>query len=235
MKILVVGGMHGNEPLGIKLVEQIQKRPIKKVDVVMANELAIKRNCRFIKADLNRSFPGSSSSKEYEPKRAAQLLLQATNYDVVLDFHNTYCPDNNCGFIGETANKVLSDVAWLLGLDKLIVADYNCINKYANNCLSVEISLNSDINDVAIWYERLQILSLVEKFEVKSKIKKFRFVYRITLADAKKFNLAEENLIAFKPMPVRITQALGIDPPAYPIFIADKYTPYNYGGILKKL
>ncbi len=29
-----------------------------------------------------------------------------------------------------------------------------------------------------------------------------------------------------------IAKELGVDSPAYPIFINDKYTSYNYGGLL---
>ena len=57
MKILVIGGMHGNEMLGIDLVKSLQEDPLENIDSVLANEEAIKVNKRFVKQDLNRSFP----------------------------------------------------------------------------------------------------------------------------------------------------------------------------------
>lgn len=235
MKILVIGGMHGNETLGLKVVEQFQKNPVKNIDVVLANEPAIKDNCRFIGQDLNRSFPGNLKSKEYEPKRAAQLLKITKKYDVVLDFHNTYCPNNDCGFVGEAASKKLYEVAWLLGLDKIIVADYDCINKSASNCLSVEISLDSPLNKPELWYERIKQLSILEKFSTKPKIELYRFVYRMTLEDKEKLGLGNKKLEAFQAMDSELAKAMRLTVPAYPIFIGDKFTPYNYGGVLRKL
>lgn len=41
MKVLIIGGMHGNEPLGIELVNQLQRQPVKNVDVLIANSNAV--------------------------------------------------------------------------------------------------------------------------------------------------------------------------------------------------
>jgi hypothetical protein len=235
MKVLVIGGMHGNETLGLKVVQLFQKNPVKNIDAVFANEQAIKGNCRFVGQDLNRSFPGNARSKEYEPKRAAQLLKLTKKYEVVLDFHNTYCPNNDCGFVGETANKLLYDVAWFLGLEKIIVADYDCINKSASNCLSVEVSLGSPLNKPELWYERIRQLSVFETLSTNPKIERYRFVYRMTLEDKDNLSLDQQKLEAFKPMSKELSKAMGVIAPAYPIFIGDKYTPYNYGGVLNKI
>lgn len=234
MKVLVIGGMHGNETLGLKVVELFKRSPVNNVDGIFANEQAIKGNCRFVGTDLNRSFPGNAKIKEYEPKRAAQLLKLTKKYDVVLDFHNTYCPNNDCGFVGETANKQLCEVAWLLGLNKIIVANYDCINKFASNCLSVEVSLDSPLNKPELWYERIKQLSTLESFSTRPKIELYRFVYRMTLEDKEKFGLDKQKLEAFQPMDGKLAKAMGLEVPAYPIFIGDSFTPYNFGGILNK-
>ena len=87
MKILVIGGMHGNEPLGIALVKSLAQEPIDNVDAIFANQKAIANDCRFINSDLNRSFPGDSKSSVYENRRAAEILKMTKDYDLVLDFH----------------------------------------------------------------------------------------------------------------------------------------------------
>lgn len=235
MKVLVIGGMHGNETLGLEVVKLFQSKPILDVDTLLANEQAIKANSRFVVQDLNRSFPGDIESEEYEPRRAAEILEKAKSYDVVLDFHNTYCPENDCGFVGETANVDLTDVAWVLGLDKVIVADYDCINKAATNCLSVEVSLDSPLNDAKLWYERITLLSRLEKFTTKPSIQKYRFVYRITTQDKERLELDKQNLKAFQPLDSSLADDMGISSPAYAIFIGDGFTPYNYGGLLNDL
>lgn len=235
MNVLIIGGMHGNEPLGLEIVKLLKAKPIDNVDALFANEQAIAGNCRLVKYDLNRSFPGNMKSKDYEVKRAAQILKQTENYDVVLDFHNTYCPDNDCGFVGDSANTNLYDVAWLLGLDRMIVADYDCANKYAKNCLSVEISLSSQLNNSELWYDRIALLAKLEKFSTSPMIEKYRFVYRMTLEDKKKFDLPRKDLKAFQPLDPKLAEQMQVKSPAYPIFIGDGFTPYNYGGLLNRL
>jgi hypothetical protein len=232
MKILVIGGMHGNETLGLKVVKLFRSNPVVSVDTLLANEQAIEANCRFIEQDLNRSFPGDSKGSNYESRRAAEILKKAKKYDVVLDFHNTYCPNNDCGFIGETASDVLADVAWVLGLNKVIVADYDCINKASNNCLSIEVSLDSNLNNARIWYERIVMLSKLDSFSAKSNVQKYRFVYRMTIDDKERLRLDERGLSAFKPIDKALAAKMGVLSPAYPIFVGDTYTPYNYGGLL---
>lgn len=235
MKILVIGGMHGNETLGLEVVRLFRSNPVLAVHTLLANEQAIRANSRFVGQDLNRSFPGDITSRAYELRRAAEILERAKRFDVVLDFHNTSCPKNDCGFVGDTANDNLADVAWAFGLEKVIVADYDCINKVADNCLSVEVSLDSPLNDATLWYERIKLLSRLEKITTKSSIQKYRFVYRMTTEDKERLKLDEQNLIAFQPLDSELADAMGVSSPAYPIFIGDGFTPYNYGGLLNKL
>lgn len=235
MKVLVIGGMHGNEPLGIALVKLLQERPLEGVDAILANEQAIDQQVRFTAQDLNRSFPGDKNGG-YEARRAAQLLTRCVEYDLVFDFHNTHCPDNDCGFVGQTAAPELYAVATVLGLRRIVVADYDCINKYAANCLSVEISLSSARNDPAVWYRQLRRLAGLQKVATAKQLPAtYRFVYRLTLEDCDRLGLRHLKLKAFRPLPSAVADQLGVNSPAYPIFIGDAYTPYNYGGLLNDL
>jgi Succinylglutamate desuccinylase / Aspartoacylase family len=235
VKILVIGGMHGNEQLGLQVGKLFCKKPVDNVDVIVANEPAVAANRRFIGEDLNRSFPGRIKSKKYESKRAYELIGISKNYDVVLDFHNTYCPDNDCSFVGQAAGQFLYDVSWLLGLRRVIVADYDCINKYSPNCLSIEVSLASWLNSAELWYERIKTLAILNSFKVEPDLELYKFVYRMTLKDKKKYELDKQRLKAFEPINKQLARELGVKEVAYPIFIGDKFTPYNYGGLVCKL
>lgn len=234
MKILVIGGMHGNEPLGIDIVALFQKDPAKNVDATYANERAIQQASRYTSKDLNRSFPGNNKSSIYEDQRAATLLAAAKNYDVVLDFHNTHCPSNDCGFVGETAPSTLYNVSAWLGLTRIIVADYDCINKYAPNCLSVEISLSSNVMNADYWYKQIVALSKLQSAP-KAAVQRYRFAYRMTNQDKELLQLPAKNLQAFEPISRDLARSMGVESPAYPIFVGDTYTPYNYGGLLNDL
>jgi hypothetical protein len=235
MKILVVGGMHGNEPLGIELVKALRNKPINNVDAVFANERAIQQNVRFVDQDLNRTFPGSVNGKTYEQRRAAWLIEKAKHYDIVLDFHNTYCSGNDCCFIGEQAKPILTQTAGFLDLRRVIVANYDCLNKYAKNCISIEISLDSPINSTELWYDRVRLLAQLQQFTTEGVIEKYLFTYRMSLQDRDTYKLKKANLKAFQAIDPALANKLGVRSPAYPIFIGDRFTPYNYGGILEKI
>lgn len=234
MKILVIGGMHGNEPLGIEVVRMLVEDPVKNVDALLANEKAINKNLRFVESDLNRNFPGDSSSESYEVRRAAELVSLCERYDLVLDFHNTHCPDNDCVFIGDTAKNLLSQVAGFINLPRVVVADYDCLNKYAPNCMSIEISLSSKFMDAKEWCNTIAKLAKRTRFRANRKCDYYRFVHRVSLKERDDFDLSNQELKAFQPIPTEIACGMGVKSPAYPIFIGDSYTPYNYGGLLNK-
>jgi hypothetical protein len=233
VKILVIGGMHGNEMLGINLVQKLQKNPIKNVDALIANPRAVRQRVRFCDSDLNRSF--GNKGAEWEAERANELVKVGKKYDLVLDFHNTTCPNNDCGFVGDGAKDIAYSAAALLGLNKVIVADYDCINKALPNCLSVEISTSSGRNSANEWYELMAMLVKQETIDSIAQLDRYRFVHRITLEDRDKFGLEKENLRAFEPLPEKLAQKLGISRTVYPIFIGDKFTPYNYGGLVERI
>ena len=142
-KFLIIGGLHGNESLGIKLVQKIQKLNLPNIQAIYGNHEAIRQNIRFVEQDLNRVFP-SKIDRNLEESRALELVKICQDFDFVFDFHNTHCPDNDCGFVGGKNWQNSLKLASFFGISKVIVADYDCINKFVPNCLSVEISLSSD-------------------------------------------------------------------------------------------
>lgn len=233
MRILVIGGMHGNEPLGTNVVKHLLNKPVRGVTALIANEMAYKAHSRFVEQDMNRSFPGTKNSHAYEHRRPYELLKIARKYDVVLDFHNTHCPNNDCGFVGEKASQSMFGVAEFFGLKHIVVADYDCINKYAPNCISVEISLSSPLNSAEIWCNLIQRLAKTETLPSGKNLKRYKFVYRMTLDDQERYDLDKKHLKAFEKMDVALANKLDVGSPAYPIFINDAYTPYNFGGILQ--
>ena len=231
-KFLIIGGLHGNEPLGINLVQAIQALKIPNIQAVYGNPEAVQKNVRFLNQDLNRVFPGKTDV-DIEEKRAFELMQICQDYDFVLDFHNTYCPENDCGFVGEEKYLESIQLASFLVLDKVIVADYDCINKYAKNCLSVEISLTSEKNNIQYWVDR--ILNLA-KFEIDQSLKVpdlFEFKRRVTRVEQNNFNFTSWK--AFESISQKDAKILGLDSENqyFPIFVDDKYTSsYNFAGLV---
>jgi hypothetical protein len=159
-------------------------------------------------------------------------MERVKGYDVVLDFHNTNAPNNDCGFVGGDAYETLLTSAAILGLDKVIVADYDCINKYVPTCISVETSLSSTNNSVEYWRKKITELALGEKI-APTRPALYRFARRVTIDERKKYNFQWN---VFEAISETDKKTLDLAPDTYyPIFVDDAYTPYNYAGLVVRL
>lgn len=236
MNILVIGGMHGNEPLGPNLIASLAQNPIPNVTPLLANPPAIKANTRFVEQDLNRSFPGSPNSPTYEMRRAAEILRQSSNYDLILDFHNTLCPDNDCAFVGPNPSPLLLQTATRLSLNRIIVAEYDCINKFAPHCLSVEISVTSPLMSISYWRSLLAILAQSSELTGRSNVEIYQYVRTLTTEDRDNYQLESAGLRVFEPIPPELALRLGYAEGAIcPIFLAQNYSAGVYAGLVKKM
>jgi succinylglutamate desuccinylase len=91
--ILFLATVHGNEKIGMRALRQLEKDvPIKNFSWVIANTKAFSKNKRFIDVDLNRVAPGNKNAREYERRRAYELLKIGRNYRYVIDIHGTGAP-----------------------------------------------------------------------------------------------------------------------------------------------
>ena len=228
--ILVIGGMHGNEKLGIELVKLLKSRPIEGVSAVIANPVAVKNEVRFMETDLNRSF-GAKNYTSLEEKRALEIEKMTKSYDLVLDFHNTQTSNNNCTFVGEDCNKDLYQVVSYLGLSECIIATYDCINKYCLNTLSVEISIDDKRDNAGYWYEKIKKLQTVRKLPTKE-INKYTFYQRITWRQQQELKLGD--WYPFKPVSQQDKQKLNTDKNIVPIFVGSNLTEY-YATLVEKV
>ena len=102
--IMVLGGTHGNELTGVRLIEQwatlapTLKRPSLKLSNRMANQRAVDQRVRFVDQDLNRQFVEGDDSEQ--PQSAHEQALASTlrnefgpdsdaQPDLIIDVHNT--------------------------------------------------------------------------------------------------------------------------------------------------
>ncbi|ARS88483.1 succinylglutamate desuccinylase/aspartoacylase domain-containing protein [Natrarchaeobaculum aegyptiacum] len=75
-EVAVVAGVHGDEPSGVRAVEQLlEERPSveRPVKLVIANERAIECGVRYLEEDLNRAFPGDPDAATHEGRLAHRL------------------------------------------------------------------------------------------------------------------------------------------------------------------
>lgn len=231
MKILVLGGMHGNETLGINLVRSLQKSPIEGVDCLIANSRAVKKGVRFTETDLNRSF-GNQPDTSYEIERAKELFEITKEYDIVLDFHNTQTPNNNCAFVGVDANKLLYETASTLGYKRVIQATYDCINKYCLNVISMEISVGDAWDDITLW--RRKVIELRDSTSKnQQKVVVYRYLRRVIWDETQRLS-GWADWKPFVEIPDADRAVLDVDANTVPIFIGSRFTEY-YATLLVKM
>lgn len=84
-KVLFIAATHGDEKIGVEVVESFKKR---RFDFLIANPEALKQEVRFIDSDLNRIFPGKIGGN-HEERRAIEIIKKAKKYDWVIDLHGS--------------------------------------------------------------------------------------------------------------------------------------------------
>lgn len=102
LKVLIVGGTHGNELTGIHLnkrwheQEDEIRRPGLTTSLMLANLEAIQQNRRYIDADLNRQFSRKSLeddalgySEATRAKELQRIISSDIPYDFIVDMHTT--------------------------------------------------------------------------------------------------------------------------------------------------
>ena len=237
MRLLVLGGIHGDEPLGIELVEALGNAPLPGVDALIANPRARQAARRCVDADLNRVFPGERDDEAYEVRRAYELREQLLgDYDLIIDFHNTCSSDNDCGFLGDRGNRRLAaEAARFLGLSRLVITNYDCVNRHFPNCLSVEVSLDSPECRADLWLARLRALADAEPADLSRLTLPplYRFSGRVTREQAE--GAISQRWSAFDPVPAPDREALGLKPQSRSIFVEDDYTPLNFAAIVERV
>ncbi len=224
MKILIIGGIHGNEQLGIDLANKIQSLNNPNLQSILGNPRAIEKNVRFLEKDLNRVF-GSRSLNCYEEVRANEILdfVSQNNFDLILDFHNTKSLDNDCTFVGSKCNDKLFQISTFLDLSRVIIADYKCINECMSNCISVEISENSTLNNVGYWLDKcLELLNTkIEELPI-SRVEKYKFGDKVITKNLATF-LQGKTLISFEAISETEKKYFDFDAYQnyYPVFVEE--------------
>lgn len=106
--ILFVAATHGDETIGAKSLEKLEKTQYApSFDWIIGNLKSFKTGRRYINIDLNRVFPGSAKSKKYEEKRANEIINLTKKYKFIIDLHGT---NNNTGIFIIITNPKLQNL-----------------------------------------------------------------------------------------------------------------------------
>jgi len=93
-RVAVVGGIHGDEPSGERIVDRLAETLdhddiAGTVQLLVANEPALTAGERYTDTDLNRTFPGDHDAEEYERALAPRVLSVLDGADAVLALHSS--------------------------------------------------------------------------------------------------------------------------------------------------
>lgn len=91
-EVAVVGGVHGDEPSGVRAIRSLLADGLnlqRGVRFIVANPPAFTANERYLDTDLNRVFPGDTDAPERERRLAAQLC-ELTAGLPTLSLHSTH-------------------------------------------------------------------------------------------------------------------------------------------------
>jgi len=89
--IAVIGGIHGDEPCGVRAIERVLDADPdvdRAVALVVANERALEADQRYVDEDLNRVFPGDPNGESHESRLAARIH-EAIGDCTTLSMHST--------------------------------------------------------------------------------------------------------------------------------------------------
>jgi hypothetical protein len=120
-EIAVVGGIHGDEPCGIRAVERLLEaapsveRPVK---FVVANERAASHGKRYLDIDLNRAFPGEEAANTHEGRLAYELAEELEGC-ATLALHSTQSTGQAFG-IADGLTPFVRRVAPALSIETLV-------------------------------------------------------------------------------------------------------------------
>ncbi|MBV0922747.1 succinylglutamate desuccinylase/aspartoacylase family protein [Halomicroarcula limicola] len=120
-EIVVVGGIHGDEPCGPDAIESILADPPsvnRPVKFIVANEEALEAGERYLETDLNRAFPGDPDSALHEERLAAELTEELRGC-TVLGLHSTQSYDGMFALV-EELSPALRDVLPNLSVDAVV-------------------------------------------------------------------------------------------------------------------
>lgn len=105
--VAVVACLHGDEKFGKRILKNLskQQRFFGTLTLITAHPEAIRKNKRFIKKDLNRSFPGSRSGV-LEEQIARHLLPVIKKQDLVVDLHATKSDFSRVGIVTKNSSMI---------------------------------------------------------------------------------------------------------------------------------
>ncbi|EMA45789.1 succinylglutamate desuccinylase/aspartoacylase domain-containing protein [Halococcus saccharolyticus] len=235
-EIAVVGGIHGDEPCGVRAVEHLidtqpdVKRPVK---CIVANEEALDQGTRYVDDDLNRVFPGDPDSASHERRLASRLLAELRGCRV-LSMHSTQSYANPFAVVADDGLAVAESICPYLTLDAVIDAGAFTEGRLVSYAEVVEVecgyqgSEEAAANAVAICQEFLAAVGALPGGEPRtSDVPLYRLQHLIPKGPASGYEVFVTNferVAAGEAYAAAGDETLIAEKPFYPVLMS----PYGY-------
>lgn len=148
--VLLVYCTHGDELVGEQAVEALTKKFVDPpFDAVLGNPKARAQKARYADSDLNRSAPGKKYSKKYEVRRAFELVQTFSEYERVIDIHQTLANDRIVIIIPKLTKRSLA-LALALDVRDILIwppspgSKSSPLSSYAECGVEIEAGVKTD-------------------------------------------------------------------------------------------
>jgi predicted deacylase len=172
--VAVIGSLHGEEPVGKKVINALRAHRIKKgtLITVIGNPQALQKKTRYIETDLNRCFPGKKNGT-HEEQLAHQLLPLVRKADYCIDIHSTSTNTQYAAIIKKKSAGILKLLSLFRPEHAVLmpkgVGDGSLIN-FCRTGVSLEYGKHTSretyrrsLEDVLIILSKLGVVSLPAK------------------------------------------------------------------------
>src|SRR3989338_6695361 len=158
--VLVVGGTHGDEPMGVQVIHALKEElknqaVVGEIIVMIGNPEAVEKKVRFVDSDLNRFFGNEAALKNKplqarlkEEVRAREIMPLLKKVDYLLDIHSTLKPSIPFLYMENTKKHRKAVEEW--SVPYIISPDYNFTNQAFRSCMDNIVDAHGG---VGITYE----------------------------------------------------------------------------------
>lgn len=219
IQILIVGGIHGNEPTGIAVARHFIKNKVLGFTGLITNQKAIEKNKRFLETDLNRSFD-TKTPTSLEEILATKIKPLLTKYDLIIDIHNTKAKSTTCAIVTSSPSHIHFGLAKYFGFSRLVkMPPSGSLIAQHHQSISLEIS-TSDTKKFPVKKLISKIIKLNLKNLPTTKPEIFHYTANIQKKTLERTNIKRDELHNFVELTERQKKLLNltVNKNYYPIF-----------------
>jgi hypothetical protein len=231
--ILVIGGTHGDEPIGIAIVEDLIMDRTEGIEGLIANPGAVAKNIRFIETDLNRSF-GVVNPLTLEEQRAEQIKPYLKQADLIIEFHDTYAENNTCAIVTGSLNPLQQLLAEYFHMPRIVIMPLggNLSGQNPAKTFSLEIArAEAELFSKDFFLTKIRSLNQKLAGEIKPQTVFECLPIKVLRATAQRLGLELNQLQNFEELSAEQVKKLELDQKEtyVPMFIGEKAYGAEFG------